>query len=147
MIARTFGKLLAIALVIFSSKVANAAQLQVRPVLVDVIAPGASSVLTLQNTGVENVNAQIRVFRWSQANGRDLLMPTRDVVASPPFVKMKPGGSYNLRIIRVSKRPVRGEESYRLIVDQILDISLNHAALRSNLMCDIQFRFSFLQPK
>ncbi|HHI81784.1 MAG TPA: molecular chaperone [Rhizobiales bacterium] len=101
---------------------ASAASLQVRPVLVDVTAPGASSILTLSNTGAETVNAQVRVFKWTQKNGKDRLTPTRDVVASPPFVKMKPGRTYNLRIIRVSKKPVNGEEAYRLLVDQLPDV-------------------------
>lgn len=102
-----------------TGKSAFAAQLQVRPVLVDVRAPGASSTITLRNAGKEKVNAQVRIFRWTQKNGKDVLTPTRKVVASPPFIKMKPGGTYNLRVIRISKKPAKGEEAYRMIVDQL----------------------------
>jgi len=130
----------------------SAAKLQVRPVLVNVTAPGSSSILTLKNSGAEVVKAQIRVFRWTQKNGVDRLTPTRDVVASPPFVNMKPGGSYNLRIIRVSKRPVKGEESYRLLVDQIPEVNIKPRgiAVKFNIRYSIPVFFSaakISQPK
>ena len=119
------------------------ANLQVRPVLIDVVAPGAASKLTLSNNGRESVNAQIRIFKWSQRKGKDILTPTRAVVASPPFVKMKPGGDYKLRIVRVSKKPVKGEESYRIIVDQIPNIKKKSGiAVKFNIRYSIPVFFS-----
>ncbi len=97
----------------------QAAMLHVRPVLVELPAPASASTLTLSNRGKELAVAQVRVFRWTQVKGRDVLSPTRDVVASPPLLRMAPGRDNVVRIVRVSKRPVKGEESYRLIVDQI----------------------------
>ena len=102
---------------------AQAGSLQVAPVLVDVTAPGAASTVTLRNEGTTPINAQIRVFRWSLVNGQEKLEPTDDVVASPPSVTLTPKGQYIARIVRVSKQPVAGEESYRLLVDQLPDLS------------------------
>jgi fimbrial chaperone protein len=62
---------------------------------------------------------QIRVLRWEKKNGADHLVPTKDVVVSPPVAKLKAGGKYKVRIVRVSKTPVAAEESYRLLVDQL----------------------------
>lgn len=62
---------------------------------------------------------QIRVLRWEKKNGADHLVPTKDVVVSPPVAKLKAGGKYKVRIVRVSKTPVAVEESYRLLVDQL----------------------------
>ena len=118
---RIFKYLLAFMLAVTAAFSAHAASLQVRPVLIDVIAPGAASTLTLKNNGTESVNAQLRMFKWTQVKGKDKLVPTRDVVVSPPFIKMKPGGTYKVRVIRITKKPVRGEESYRLLVDQLPD--------------------------
>jgi fimbrial chaperone protein len=101
----------------------HAGSLQVAPVIVDVTAPGAASTLTLHNTGSTPINAQIRVFRWSLVNGEEKLEPTDDVVASPPSVTLAPDGKYIARVVRVSKQPVAGEESYRLLVDQLPDLS------------------------
>ena len=96
----------------------EAAALRVAPILVDV-AKGATSTIELQNLEKVPADVQIRIFRWVQKNGKDQLVETRDVVASPPFAKIRPGGRNTIRIVRLSKRPITGEESYRLLIDQI----------------------------
>ncbi len=120
---RSTGAVLFAAFVAFASFPACAGSLQVEPVLVDVAAPGAASTVTLRNEGTAPINAQIRVFRWSLVNGKEHLEPTDDVVASPPSVTLSPKGQYITRIVRVSKQPVVGEESYRLMVDQLPDLA------------------------
>lgn len=98
---------------------ALASSLQVAPVNVEVPAPGAASTITVSNSGSEAVNAQIRVFKWTQVDGVDKLVPTKDVVASPPAVKLGPGKSSVVRVVRRSKTPTATEESYRLVVDEV----------------------------
>jgi fimbrial chaperone protein len=95
------------------------ASLSVSPVSFNIVAPRTNGKLTLQNRGEEQVAVQIRVFRWEKKNGADHLVPTQDVVASPPMAKLKPGGKYAVRIVRVAETPVKAEESYRLLVDQL----------------------------
>ncbi len=73
--------------------------------LIDVTAPGAASTVTLRNEGAAPINAQIRVYRWSQVDGKENLEPTEDVVASPPAVTLAPQTNYVARVVRVSKRP------------------------------------------
>lgn len=99
--------------------VANASDLRVQPALIDVAAPQAATALSLRTSGPEAADVQVRVFRWIQENGVERLEPTRDVVASPPAAKVQAGKDYVVRLVRVSKRPVAGEESYRLLVDQL----------------------------
>ena len=101
------------------SSVSNAASLQVSPVRLDLSPGAAASTVTLANSGSEQVATQVRVFRWVQENGEEKLVPTRDVVVSPPIVELGPGKSNVVRIVRTLKTPVEQEESYRLIVDQI----------------------------
>ncbi|QDW36460.1 molecular chaperone [Bradyrhizobium sp. KBS0727] len=98
---------------------ALAAQLQVEPVLLELSAPTAAGVLTLRNNDDVEAVVQTRVVRWSQSNGSDVLEPATDVVASPPSVTLAPHSDYVVRVVRVSKQPVREEESYRVIVDQL----------------------------
>jgi fimbrial chaperone protein len=111
------------AAVAFAALPAGAGSLQVEPVLVDITAPGAASTVTLRNEGTTPIDAQIRVYKWSIVNGKEHLAPTNDVVASPPSVTLTPKGQYVARIVRTSKQPVVGEESYRLLVDQLPDLS------------------------
>src|SRR4029079_18185549 len=75
--------------------------------------------LTLTNTGIKPINVQIRVFRWSQADGVETLQPTKDVVASPPATSLTPGTDYTIRVLRIAKAPVAGEEAYRIFVDEL----------------------------
>src|ERR1043165_9139521 len=106
-----------------ASAPATAGTLQVEPVLVDVTAPGAALTITLRNEGTAPIEAQIRVYKWAIVNGKEQLTPTNDVVASPPSVTLTPKGQYVARVVRVSKQPVVGEESYRMLVDQLPDLA------------------------
>jgi fimbrial chaperone protein len=111
--------LLSATAVITAPLAAYATSLQLSPVNVEVPAPGAASIITLTNTGSEDMNAQIRVFKWMQVNGQDQLVPTKDVVVSPPAMKIGPGKNSVVRIVRTGKTPVVSEETYRLKVDEI----------------------------
>jgi fimbrial chaperone protein len=97
----------------------SAASLQVSPVRLDLPAKAAASKITLLNKSDESVSAQVRIFKWVQVGGKDKLVPTRDVVASPPIAKLEPGKTNVIRIVRTAKTPVAAEESYRLLVDEL----------------------------
>lgn len=96
-----------------------AATLQVSPISIEVVAPGATTTVTLGNVGEGVINAQVRVFKWTQENGQEKLTPTTDVVASPPALHIKQGENGTVRIVRLSKATITGEETYRLLVDEI----------------------------
>ncbi len=115
--ASIFG--MALAATVASASAVQAAQLHVRPVGIQLTAPAAASKLVLTNKGRAPLSAQVRIFRWTQKNGRDVLQRTRMVVASPPLLKMRPMREHIVRVVRLSKTPVQGEESYRLLVDEI----------------------------
>jgi fimbrial chaperone protein len=102
---------------------AGAASLSVAPVIIDLPAPTSASSLRIRNDGQKPINVQVRLFRWIQKNGEDVLLPTSDVVASPPMATLKPTGENIVRVVRTSKRPVQGEESYRMLVDELPDPS------------------------
>ncbi|RDJ26833.1 molecular chaperone [Bosea caraganae] len=98
---------------------ASAASLQVAPVLLDIPAPGAATTITLRNTDLQPITAQIRVFRWTQSAGEDRLEPTSDVVASPPLIDLRSRQDYTVRVVRVSGGPVAKQEAYRLVIDEL----------------------------
>lgn len=97
----------------------EAASLRVSPVLVDLSAPTATSQLSVFNDATKPLNVQVRIFRWTQKDGRDVLEPAQGVAVSPPIAQLKPGGENMVRIVRTSKKPVSGEESYRVVVDEL----------------------------
>ncbi len=99
---------------------ALAGRLRVEPILLEVSAPAASATITLHSEAADAL-VQTRVVRWRQVNGQESLEPTEDVVASPPMVKMGADTDYLVRVVRVSRQPIQGEESYRILVDQVPD--------------------------
>ena len=115
----TFLGILSAGTLLAGSYAAQAASLQVSPISVDIQAPAATSTITLTNAGAEEINAQVRVFKWSQVNGVEQLVPTTDVVASPPAVKIAGNKDSVVRLVRLSKTPITGEETYRLKVDEV----------------------------
>jgi fimbrial chaperone protein len=102
---------------------ASAASLQVAPILLEVTSPGAATTVTLRNTGAAPIATQIRVFRWIQEGGIEKLEPTADVVASPPAAELRPGQQYVVRVVRLTQNPVAGEEAYRLLIDELPEVS------------------------
>ncbi len=97
----------------------NATSLRVSPVILDLKAPAATSNLRIRNDAKAPINVQVRIFRWTQQNGADVLTTAEDVVASPPITQLKPGAENLIRIVRLSKTPVKAEESYRVMVDEL----------------------------
>ncbi|MGH6819739.1 MAG: fimbrial biogenesis chaperone [Methylocella sp.] len=115
---RALGKL-ALMILALGFPQAMASSLQVTPVRIQVELPAAASTITVSNPGDTPLSAQLRVFKWTRINGKDTLEATKNVVASPPLARLAPGQPYVVRIIRVSKTPIDGEETYRLLVDEI----------------------------
>ena len=117
---------------------ALAAPLQVSPVSVDLTAPGQTSTVNLRNEGDRPVNVQVRVFSWTQVNGEDKLTPSRDVVASPPAATLQPGTTYTIRIARIAPPLKAGEETYRLLIDQLPEVNIR----RPSSAVDLAIRYS-----
>jgi fimbrial chaperone protein len=100
-------------------------------------------VLTLRNDGDKPLRAQVRVFSWAQA-GQDKLEPTQAIVASPPMIEIAPNGTQTIRLVRGSKAAATHEESFRVLVDEIVD----PAAAPENGV-NVQLRYSvpvFVSP-
>ncbi|WP_439070511.1 molecular chaperone (plasmid) [Serratia nevei] len=96
----------------------QAASLQVSPTTVRFNADGKAERVWLSASGDTPVTGQVRVYRWEQKDGKDVLTPTRDVVASPPIMTVPAGQTQLLRL--VNKVPaVKREQTYRLIVDEL----------------------------
>jgi fimbrial chaperone protein len=98
---------------------AQAASLQISPVTVNLRADEAATALTLSNDGTGPLYGQVRVFRWDQANGDDALLPTQEVVASPPLIQVEPNSRQVIRLLRVHAGAVPSEQTYRVLIDEI----------------------------
>ena len=98
---------------------AGAASLRISPIGIDMSAADRAASMTLVNTGADPINLQLRVYKWSQAHGEEVLEPATDVLISPPATTIPAGASYTVRIARKTVAPVQGELSYRLFIDEL----------------------------
>ena len=76
-------------------------------------------VFNVGNAGSKPLQIQARVFRWSQQGGRDVLEKTADVAVSPPVLSLNENGEGIVRLVRVANTPVAGEETYRVLFDEL----------------------------
>ena len=99
---------------------AIASGLQVSPTLLSLQARQAADGLWLSNTGDSPLHAQVRVYRWTQEGGEEQLVPSRDLVISPPMLALDAGRKQLVRVIRVSAPPQGASETaYRVILDEL----------------------------
>jgi len=100
--------------------VASGSGLQVTPIGLHLAAETSAEALWLTNSGNDPIQAQVRVFRWTQVNGEDVMVPSRDLVVSPPMVAIAPGDRQLVRVIRQVTPPGGGvETAYRILVDEL----------------------------
>ncbi len=96
----------------------GAAALRVSPILIDG-GVQANATITLRNQENRPLNAQVRVFRWTQKDGQEELIPTDDVIASPPIVSIPAREEYVIRLQRTTGEEPVSEEAYRIVVDEL----------------------------
>lgn len=106
-------------LLLFLPSVLNAASIRLSPVNVEILSDQSASSISLYNQSNESADLQIRIFEWTQNAGQDQLIPTDDIAISPPFLKLKPNDSYNLRVVRIKPELISGEKTYRIILDEL----------------------------
>lgn len=127
---------------LLSSSWALASGLQVSPISLNLQARENASGLTLSNTSDKVINAQVRVYQWSQDATGDQLTASRGLLASPPMLELQPGDEQLVRIIR-AKAPSQGagavEDSYRILVNELPVESLEQKS-------GLQFVLSYSLP-
>lgn len=98
-----------------------AEHLQAAPVLLELQASQTAEALWLTNPGETPLQAQVRVYRWTQTAGEDNLTPTDEILATPPMISVAGGQRQMIRVIRRNGAPTSasGEQAYRVVVDEI----------------------------
>ncbi|MPZ17796.1 MAG: fimbria/pilus periplasmic chaperone [Luteitalea sp.] len=94
-------------------------QLQAGPTLLEIGPKVAATRLLLGNTGDAPVAAQVRVYAWRQSDGEDRLVPSDQVVVSPPIVELPAGREQVVRVVRLGPPASGRDHCYRIIVDEL----------------------------
>lgn len=80
--------------------------------------------LTLENQGDTPIALQADLNNWSQkADGTDELVPTDDLILSPPIIKLAPKARQVVRLILLKPFEGARESTYRLIVRELPEVT------------------------
>lgn len=123
------------------SSMAFATEFLVSPTSIQVAGDVTTAILKVKVSGPGESLGQVRVMRWLRDGGEGTLVATRDVVASPPALRMKPNQEITIRLVRTAKKTaVRGQACYRVLIDQLpsrkpAKLTLNFAIRLSVPLC------------
>jgi fimbrial chaperone protein len=98
---------------------AAAANLGISPVRTVLTEKTPAAAITVTNLGSDSKVVQLELVRWTQQGGKDIYVPTRDLLANPPVATIGPGKA---QVIRVGlNRPADDtqELAYRLYLQEV----------------------------
>lgn len=102
---------------------ASAPAINITPLRVEMDDAELSEQMQVRNDSDEPLNVQLRIFSWYQADGTDQYAPSTEIIVSPSITRITARQTQNFRLVRLnSKKPV-GETRYRIIIDQLPDMS------------------------
>ncbi len=113
----------------------------VSPISLRVPANQQVTTLTMKATGRRVVIGQVRVMRWKRNGSQNELVPTRDVVASPPALRMNPNQETTIRLVRTNTKTVQGEECYRVLVDLLPDVRQRNQVVKFTIRHSVPLCF------
>jgi len=96
-----------------------AASLRISPLSVTLRASQKAGAISITNPSEADMRVQVRVFRWSQQDGKDVFTPTQAIIASPPAALLHGHETYTIRLLRIAPEVAAREESYRLVIDEL----------------------------
>ena len=132
-----------LALCLLATSTAEATSLQVAPTSLQLEARQRAGELWLTNSGTSPVKLQVRVFRWVQQGGQEQLLPTDELMASPPMQELAAGQQQLVRVMRPTREPPAAQQYYRLIVDEVPDLATRAEGMQFVLRYSIPV---FVQP-
>jgi len=95
-----------------------ASNFEIAPVVLELSSSRTAGVIKIVNNDNHVVSLQIRAFDWNQADSKDDLQPTQNLIISPPVFSLAPGASQVIRV--VSKQAAGSSEiAFRLLIDEI----------------------------
>ena len=118
-VARTARCLVGGVLSLLAIGPAFAGSIAVNPVRVALSAKQTTGALVVRNSGAEPSVVQLQIVSWSQQDGKDVLVPTKDLLGTPPIFTVPAGGSQTVRVGLRQRIDARTEGTYRLILQEV----------------------------
>lgn len=97
---------------------AFAGSFEVTPIRVEIPPGQRAATVTIQNLGDGPSSIQARAFTWTQVGDQDKLIPTQDVILSPPIFTIPPGQTQTVRLLLRTRDPSPAHP-WRLLFDEV----------------------------
>jgi fimbrial chaperone protein len=102
--------------------VAVAGEFSVTPVRIFMEPRDRATAVTIANEGREELVMQADIYAWKQKpGGEDELTLTEDLFLSPPIIKLAPNARQVVRLARLQRGPVEGQQTYRMLVRELTE--------------------------
>jgi fimbrial chaperone protein len=99
--------------------IAFAAQWDVDPVRIELSPQQQTAAIIIRNESDQPTSIQISAVAWSQVDGKDVYMPTRELLVSPPIVTIPPKSDQVIRAaLRRDADPAK-ELTYRINLQEL----------------------------
>jgi fimbrial chaperone protein len=98
---------------------AQATSLEITPVAVHLVPGMRATIIEVANRGGAAAAIQLRAYAWTQDGDKDVLVPTQDIILSPPIFTLPKDGSQTIRLMLRRAAPGAGERTYRLLIDEV----------------------------
>ncbi|MCZ0760623.1 molecular chaperone [Vibrio diabolicus] len=108
--------------IIFLSTLASQAyanSLLIWPIYPKISSESNATSIWMVNQGTEDFYLQVRIFQWGQKDGQDTYAQQRQLIVTPPFVKIAPGAKQLIRILNQDGALSNKEYAYRIIIDEL----------------------------
>ena len=99
---------------------AQAAEFNVNPVRIYLDGRAKSGSVVVENNSDQVLTIQASMNSWSQENGpEDLIVPTEDLIVSPPIFKVQPKSRQVVRVGNLKQPDATREGAYRLFLQEV----------------------------
>ena len=98
---------------------ARASSFSVNPVRVTLSAKQPVAAITVRNADSEQTVVQLEATAWTQVDGKDVQVPSNELLATPPIFTLQPGGSQIVRVGLRGAHNLPGEVTYRLSLREV----------------------------
>ncbi|RKR54244.1 fimbrial chaperone protein [Yokenella regensburgei] len=105
--------------IVCTASPALAGGLQIAPVSLTLQGTQNADGIWLSNEGGAPLNAQVRVWRWTQSGNNDRLDNAQGLAISPPMLALAPGEKQLVRVIRTGPANPNVEDAWRLSIDEL----------------------------
>jgi fimbrial chaperone protein len=75
--------------------------------------------MTVQNSEQEPTVVQLELVEWSQKEGKDVYVPTKDILATPPIFTLPANGKQIIRIGLRKPQSSANESAYRIFLHEV----------------------------